>query len=87
MSRSGMRGDARRRQRQGTKGFRRCPPPATFEFVELRKGTRCVSAVEVVAGSQSVVDEIPDDVDRAALAQWLATHGLVEVTRREGGAQ
>jgi hypothetical protein len=84
MSRSGMRGDSRRRQRQGTRGFRRCPPPATFEFVELRKGTRCVPAVEVAAGSQSVVDEIPDDVDRAALAGWLAAQGLAQIRRRGG---
>ena len=86
MSRSGMRRDARRRQRQGTRGLRRSPPPATFEFVELRKGTRCVPAIEVVAGSHSVVDEIPESADRAALAAWLVAQGLAQI-RRRGGSQ
>lgn len=86
MSHSGLRRNSAGRRRLASGSIRRRPPPATFEFVELRKGARCVQAVEIVAGSQSVVDEIPDDVDRAALALWLAAQGLAEI-RRRGGRQ
>jgi hypothetical protein len=86
MSRSGLRRKPGGRRRLASGRIRRNGPPATFEFVELRKGARCVQAVEIVAGSQSVVDEIPDDVDRAALALWLAAQGLAEI-RRRGGRQ
>jgi hypothetical protein len=84
MSRSGFRREARGRRRMESRRFRHGLPPATFEFVELRKGGRCVPAVEIVAGSQSVVDEIPEDMDRTALARWLAAQGLAQIPRRGG---
>jgi len=89
MNRTGMRraGARPRRAMAETRAVRPGHPLATFEFVLLRKGTCCVPAVEIVAGSHSVVDEVPDGVDRAALGEWLAAHGLSEITRHKGGAQ
>jgi len=89
MNRAAMRcaGARPRRAMTETRSVRPSHPLATFEFVKLRKGTTCVPAVEIVAGSHSVVDEVPDGVDRSALGEWLAAHGLSEITRDKGGAQ
>jgi len=70
-----------------TRAVRPSHPLATFEFVKLRKGTCCVPAVEILASRHSVVDEVTDGDDRAALGEWLAAHGLSEITRDKGGAQ
>lgn len=56
-------------------------PLATFEFIKLRHGRCCVPAVEIVAGEESVVGEIPDGIDRTALSEWLVAHGLLQITR------
>lgn len=89
MNRAGMRrAGARPRWTMAmTQAVRPGRPLATFEFVKLRQGTGCVPAVEIVAGSHSVVDEVPQGVDRDALGEWLAAHGLTEITRGEGGAR
>lgn len=53
--------------------------PPTFEFVKLRLGSRCVPAVEIVAGRHRLIDELPDDIERDALRAWLTEHGLMEI--------
>ena len=51
----------------------------TFEFVKLRLGDYCVPAVEIHLGEDSLVDELPENMDRRQLRAWLAAHGLTEI--------
>lgn len=69
------------RRRRGRRDHRaiRVPVPATFEFVTLRLGTRCVAGLEIVSGRDCLIDELPDGIEREALRAWLVRQGLSEI--------
>jgi len=57
----------------------------TYEFVKLRIRDHSAPAVEIIAGEDVLLDELPDDVNHEALSAWLASHGLIEIRGRRSG--